>query len=108
MNSPASSVIAFDLPRRDSLSSEADAPVVAIEETAVGDRDAVRIAAEIIENLTRSAEGTFGVDNPVDAPQRRKTPGEGAGSRSGSSSPKNFRNAVFEGGLQTARVNNRR
>src|SRR5208337_2565481 len=56
--------------------SEVDATVLAIEETAVGDCDAMRIAAEIVENLLRSAAGAFGVDDPVDAAKPRKMLGE--------------------------------
>ena len=52
--------------------AEADAAVVAIKETAVGDCDAMSIAAEIIENLIWTAERALGVDDPCD----RRSPGK--------------------------------
>jgi hypothetical protein len=52
--------------------SEGDLGVVEGDQAAVGDGDAVRVAAEIGENLRRSAERLFGVDDPCD----RKSSGE--------------------------------
>lgn len=41
--------------------------VVECDEPAVGDRDAMGIAAEIGQDLCGSTEGPLGVNNPVDA-----------------------------------------
>ena len=41
--------------------------VVECDEPAVGDRDAMGVAAEIGQDLCGSAEGPLGVNNPVDA-----------------------------------------
>src|SRR3954468_10208597 len=71
MNSPASSVIALPLWRgRGALPPEADAPILAREQTAVGEGDPVRVAAEIVENLPGPAERSLGIDDPFDAAQR--------------------------------------
>src|SRR5205807_2192482 len=59
--------------------AEADAAVLAGEETAVGDGDAVGVAAEIVENLLRPAERAFGVNDPFDAAQRLEMLAEGLG-----------------------------
>jgi hypothetical protein len=50
------------------LPAEADAPILAREQTAVGEGDTVRVAAEIVENLPGPAERSLGIDDPFDAP----------------------------------------
>jgi hypothetical protein len=47
--------------------------VVECDEPAVGDRDTMGVAAEIGQDLCRSAEGPLGVNNPCDrkAQERR-------------------------------------
>jgi hypothetical protein len=52
------------------LPAEADAPILAREQTAVGEGDPVRVAAEIVENLPGPAERSLGIDDPFDAPER--------------------------------------
>src|SRR3954467_14991269 len=52
------------------LPAEADATILAREQTAVGDGDPVRVAAEIVENLPGPAERSSGIDDPFDAAQR--------------------------------------
>ncbi len=49
------------------LPGEPDMIVVDLDHAAIGDGDAVRVAPEIGENLGRTAEWFFGVDDPVDA-----------------------------------------
>ena len=41
--------------------------IVECDEPAIGDRDAMGVAAEIGQDLGGSAEGPLGVDDPVDA-----------------------------------------
>ena len=48
------------------LPAEADATVLAGEEPAVGDRDAMGVASQIVEHLLRPAEGALGIDDPFD------------------------------------------
>ena len=50
--------------------------IVAIEEPAIGDRDAVRVAAEIVEHLLRAAEWPFRIDDPFGMAQRGEILGE--------------------------------
>ena len=52
------------------LPGEPDMFVVAGLDAAVGDGDAMGVAAEIGENLRRSAEGLLGVDDPIEATHR--------------------------------------
>src|SRR3954464_6013784 len=52
------------------LPAEADATILAREQTAVGEGDPVRVAAEIVENLPGPAERSLGIDDPFDAAQR--------------------------------------
>src|SRR4051795_6440307 len=71
MNSPASSGHRFALVAGAVvLPAEADAPILAREQTAVGEGDPVRVAAEIVENLPGPAERSLGIDDPFDAAQR--------------------------------------
>ena len=50
------------------LPGEGDMILVEGDEPAVGDCDAMGIAAEIGENLCGTAKGSLGVDDPADAP----------------------------------------
>jgi hypothetical protein len=61
------------------LPGEADMVVVAGLDAAVGDGDAMGVAAEIGENLRGSAEGLLGVDDPIDAPSGGQMGGESGG-----------------------------
>ena len=56
--------------------AEAHLSICESKQPTVGDGDAVGIAAEIGEHLLGSAEGSLGVDNPVNLAQGRKMPGE--------------------------------
>src|SRR5580658_3328104 len=47
------------------LPLEADLTVFYIEQTVVGNRDAVRITADVIEDLLRSGERPLGVHHPL-------------------------------------------
>ena len=49
------------------LGGEADAVVVDANESAVGDADPVGISAEVVENLLWATEGSFAVNDPIDA-----------------------------------------
>lgn len=53
------------------IPAEGDSLVVEGDDTVIGDRDAVGIAAEIAQHLPGSGEGRFGIDDPVLA--RRST-----------------------------------
>ncbi len=48
------------------LPPEADVALVTAKEPAVGDRNAMGVAPKIGQNLFWSAEGTLGVDDPLD------------------------------------------
>jgi hypothetical protein len=50
--------------------------VLTIEKPAVGDGSAMGVAAEIVENLLRPAEGPLGVDHPLHLAQRLQMCGE--------------------------------
>ena len=63
---PMTAVLAIVLP------AETDMGRVKIEQTAVGDRDAMRIAREIGQDLLRTGEGLFGIDDPFALAQRRE------------------------------------
>ena len=71
------------------LPAKADTTVLAGEEPAVGDGDAMGVAAEIVEHLLRSAEWAFGIDDPFDIAQRRQIVGEGRRLGRRARSPKN-------------------
>ena len=45
----------------------------------ITDGDTMRIAAQILDNLTRAAEGRLGVDNPFTLPERCQEISKGLG-----------------------------
>ena len=47
--------------------AEKDEAVFDLEEAMIGDSDAVGVAAEILDHLSRAAEGALGVDDPSTA-----------------------------------------
>jgi hypothetical protein len=49
--------------------AEADLSIGKRDQPAVSDGDAVGVAAEIGQHLLGAGEGTFGIDDPVDAPE---------------------------------------
>lgn len=54
------------------LPAETDIGLVKIEQAAVSDRDAMRVAREIGQDLLRTGEGLFGIDDPFALAQRRE------------------------------------
>ena len=58
------------------LPAETDEGLVEIEQAAVGDRDAMRIAREIGQDLLGTGEGLFGIDDPFSLAQRREVRSE--------------------------------
>jgi hypothetical protein len=72
-----------------------DAVVVEGDQAAVGEGDAVGVAAEIGEHGLRPGEGSLGVDDPLDLAQRRQMGREGdrlsAASRSSRHAAPNYR-----------------
>ena len=63
---PMTAVLAIVFP------AETDMGRVEIEQTAVRDGDAMRIAREIGQDLLRAGEGLFGIDDPFALAQRRE------------------------------------
>lgn len=49
--------------------TEADVVIVECNESMVGDRDAMRVGAEIAQNVFGASERTLGVDDPIVAEQ---------------------------------------
>src|SRR4029453_19539069 len=58
------------------LPAETDVGVVEIEQAAVGDCDAMRIAREIGQDLLGTGEGLFGIDDPFSLALRREVRSE--------------------------------
>lgn len=69
---------------------EADAAILAGEQTAVADCDAMGVAAEIIEDSLRAGEGAFGIDHPFDIAELRLSRAKVAGSCRPMRVPKKF------------------
>jgi hypothetical protein len=59
------------------LPAKVDATVLADDKPAVSDGDAMGVAAEILEDLLRPSEGSFGVDHPLDLAKFPEVEGEG-------------------------------
>src|SRR3546814_9152577 len=68
--------------------SEGDLAVGDADQPGVGDRDPMRVAAEIGQDLGGAAERRLGVNHPLDAPQFAQTQAKAAGSASSARSPK--------------------
>ena len=43
--------------------------VAVIDESIIRERDAMRVATEVVEHLLRAGEGPLRIDDPVDGPQ---------------------------------------
>src|SRR5579859_1714255 len=54
------------------LPAEADLAVIQRHKAVVGDGDAMRIAADIVENLSWPGERPLGIDHPLSLPGRRQ------------------------------------
>jgi hypothetical protein len=61
------------------LPAEADATILAGEEPAVCDCDAMGVAPQIVEDLLWPCEWAFGVDDPVELAERLQIASEGGG-----------------------------
>ena len=70
------------------LPAEANTAVVTIEKSAVGDGNAMGVAAEIVKNLLRPSEGPLGIDHPLDLAQSCRCAAKAAGSAMPAMSPK--------------------
>ena len=66
----------------------------------VGDGDAVGIAAEILQDVLGSAEGWFGVDDPIFAEERTQPGSEELGMGERCESFGQVQLTAFEGSLQ--------
>lgn len=62
------------------LPAKADAAINEVDQTIVGNGHPMRVAAEIFEDLPRSAKWRLGVNHPLGLPHRKQIAGEGAGS----------------------------
>ena len=58
---------------------ELDLPVLDIQQSMVGNRDPVGVAAQVVHHLLRSGEGRFGVDDPFHVAQRIEITAESLG-----------------------------
>jgi hypothetical protein len=82
------------------LPGEPDVFVVAGLDAAVGDGDAMGVAAEIGENLRGSAEGLLGVDDPIEATHGSQMCGERGGISQIGETAEESEAVRVEGGLQ--------
>ena len=53
--------------------------LVKADQTVIGDSDAMGVAAEILQDLFRSGERTFGIDDPIELARLSETAREGGG-----------------------------
>lgn len=72
------------------------------DQAVVGDGDAVGIAAEILQDVLGSAEGWFGVDDPIFAEERTQPSSEELGMGEWCEFSGQVQLAAFEGGLQAS------
>jgi hypothetical protein len=53
------------------LVAEGDLSIVHVHQSRIRDRDAVRVPADVVEDLLRTGEGRFRVDDPLGLSRRR-------------------------------------
>ena len=58
------------------LPAEGHMGLIEIEQAAVGDRDALRVARQIGQDLLGTGEWSFGIDDPLGRTQRRQSSGK--------------------------------
>ena len=81
--------------------AEGEVALLKGDESAVGDGDAVGVAAEIAQRVLRSAEGWLGIDHPVVAEQGSEPCGEASWFRQWCEVAVERELVVVEGGLQS-------
>ena len=81
--------------------AEGDVALFEGDQSAVGDGDAVGVAAEIAQRVFRSAEGRLGIDDPVVAEQGSEPCGEGPWFRQCCEVTVERELVLVEGGLQS-------
>ena len=82
------------------LPAEADLTVGEPDQPAVGDGDAMSVAAEIGQHLLGTGEGSLGIDHPIDAAQGGQAAVKAAGSASVASAPEKHSFTCREFSLQ--------
>ena len=80
--------------------AEGDVALFEGDQSAVGDGDAVSVAAEIAQRVFRSTEGRLGVDDPVVAEEGSAPSSEGSWRRKWGEVSMELELVVAEGGLQ--------
>jgi len=63
------------------LISESDVSLFQFFQPVIGDGNPVRVAAQVIQNPFRTAEGRLGINDPLAVAERRQMPGEVLGVR---------------------------
>src|SRR5690349_2000704 len=100
--------------------AKADLAVLQAQQTVIGDGDAVRVVAEILEHVFRSAERPLGIDNPLvpmalpdhpakargaarfrNCPGKRSSPAANAASSAARNLPRNALAMAFTGRNQS-------
>src|SRR5665213_984888 len=81
--------------------AEGDVALLKGDQSAVGDGDAVGVAAEIAQRVFRSSEGRLGIDDPVVAEQGSEPCGEGPWFRHWREVAIELKLVLAEGGLQS-------
>src|SRR5215469_10285200 len=80
---------------------ESDVAIAHIEDALVGDGDAVRITAEIFEDVSGTAEGRFGVNDPISATKGAEKVAELLGIAQIGKVAEEVELAMIEGGLKS-------
>jgi len=84
---------------------ELNLPVFDIHDPMIGNRDRVRVAADVVHHLLRSGERGLGVDHPFQFAQRIEMPAETCGSRKASREAENLSLAVSKASCRYVKNN---
>ena len=82
------------------LPAETNGAILDIDKAVVGDGDAVRVAADVIEDLFGSAEGRLGIDHPLGLSKGRQIAPEGVALAQGIEAGEELQLTGGEGFLQ--------
>src|SRR5260370_42359326 len=87
--------------------AEGDVALLQADQSAVGDGEAARVAAEIAQRAVGAAEGWLGIDDPVVAEEGSAPSGEGSWSRKWGEGSMEIELVVAVGGPQSLAVHAR-
>jgi hypothetical protein len=86
------------------LPAKRDAAVAVIDEAIIGQRDAVGVPTEVVEDLLGAGEGPVGIDDPVDGPELAEETAESVWTGEWSGATRKGQRVGIEGALEAGEI----